>query len=107
MSERFTKDCVFKLSPLGTIEHEWDLVSTNSVFLIKNIKYKCYINVDKDTIVATKQSINVQTGKHIEKTIFTETENLKACKLSFEKTSRWKFTQKLTNYEDKKYLQQN
>ena len=47
MSQTFTKDCVFKILPLRTFEHEGDLIFSNALFVIKNARFKCFVNVDK------------------------------------------------------------
>lgn len=97
---------MFKLQPLTTFLHEGDLVYSNSLFVIKHPKMRCFINIEQDVQAPLSRDVNPITASNSH--IFTETETLRACKLSYEKSCRWQFVLRTPDQlTGKRYLQPN
>jgi hypothetical protein len=64
----------------------------SSLCMIKNVKIKCMINLEKEEVTKNRY-INPNPITPSNSHIFTETEALQQCKLSFDKlAARWRFS---------------
>jgi len=65
------------------------LVSAKSLFVIKHPKVRSFINVDQESQLLQSRDTYPITGSNSH--IFMETEPLRGCKLSYDKSSRWRY----------------